>query len=227
MKRVLMVDDDEALRKLVRIRLADTYDVVDTGDPEQALALALEYKPDAILLDLMMPQFNGFELCQSFQSFSYTSLIPIFVVSGGGEARTRYEAHCEQLGAKAYFDKPINFAQLRSKLAAEFEQSRPNRRRELRLPMRVPLKLKGQTKEGIPFEELTVTQDVSTGGFLCSCTMGLVKGAVLEVFVAKGAEVYAGRARVVRKEPGSISGQCYGFHFQEKTSEWVVNDNQS
>ena len=226
MKRVLMVDDDDALRKLVRIRLSDTYEVVDTGDPEQALALALEYEPDAILLDLMMPQFNGFELCQSFQSLSYTSLIPIFVISGGGEARTRYEAHCEQLGAKAYLEKPIDFAQLKSKLAAELAQDRPKRRRGIRLRMRVPLKLKGQTADGRVFEELTTTDDVSAEGFFCSCTIPLMKDDMLDVFVMHGSAVYAGRASVVRKETGSTAGQRYGFQFKEKTSEWVINENK-
>jgi DNA-binding response OmpR family regulator len=54
--------------------LSEGYEVIDTVDPEQALGLALEHKPDAILLDLMMPKFSGFELCQSFCSLSYTRL---------------------------------------------------------------------------------------------------------------------------------------------------------
>src|SRR5579862_4348048 len=64
--KLLVVDDDESIRGLLRTRLSDSYQIVETGDPEQALALALEHKPDAILLDLMMPGFSGFELCQSF-----------------------------------------------------------------------------------------------------------------------------------------------------------------
>jgi DNA-binding response OmpR family regulator len=227
MKKVLMVDDDDSLRKLVRIRLADTYDLVDTGDPEQALALALEYKPDAILLDLMMPQFNGFELCQSFKSLSYTSSIPIFVISGGGEARTRYEEQCEQLGAKAYLDKPIDFAKLRQKLAAELGESRVERRRGVRLRMRLPMKLKGNTADGRPFEESTTTEDVSAEGFLCSCTMPLLKGALLDVFLVRGIARPVGKARVIRKETGSTTGQRYGFKFEGKTTDWIVQENNS
>jgi hypothetical protein len=62
MAKVLIVDDDDALRNLMRVRLAGTYEVIDTGNPVQALGLALEHKPDAILLDLMMPNTSGFEL---------------------------------------------------------------------------------------------------------------------------------------------------------------------
>jgi CheY-like chemotaxis protein len=68
--KILVVDDDDAIRALLKLRLADTYRVIETGDPEQALALALEHKPEAILLDLMMPGFSGFELCQSFHTLS-------------------------------------------------------------------------------------------------------------------------------------------------------------
>ena len=67
MPKILIVDDDDALRALMKMRLSDTYEVIDTGNPVQALGLALEHKPDAVLLDLMMPDTSGFELCQSLQ----------------------------------------------------------------------------------------------------------------------------------------------------------------
>jgi hypothetical protein len=174
----------------------------------------------------MMPAFNGFELCQSFQSLSYTSQIPVFVISGGGAARTRYEAHCEQLGAKAYIDKPIDFKQLKAKLAAELEQQQPKTRRGIRLRMRVPLMLRGQTAEGRVFEELATTENVSAEGFFCSCPVALVKGDLVDVYLMRGSTVYAGRASVVRKETGSTAGQCYGFRFKEKAAEWVMNENK-
>src|SRR6202041_3483024 len=63
--RILIIDDDETMRGLLRDRLEDAYQIFDTGDPEQAIALALEHKPDGVLLDLMMPNFSGFEVCQT------------------------------------------------------------------------------------------------------------------------------------------------------------------
>ena len=68
MNRLLVVDDDDAIRRLIRLNLADHYEVLDTAEPEQALALALENKPDAILLDLRMPEV--------FQDFSYARPSP-------------------------------------------------------------------------------------------------------------------------------------------------------
>jgi DNA-binding response OmpR family regulator len=65
MAKILIVDGDQSMRQLLRLRLADTYEIIDTGEPEQALSLALEHRPEAIFLDLMMPKHSGFQLCQS------------------------------------------------------------------------------------------------------------------------------------------------------------------
>ena len=97
------------MRNLTRMRLEDSYEIIDTGDPKQAFAMALEEKPDAILLDLMMPEFSGFELCQTLSSLSFTRNIPIFIVSG--EDATKYKSLCRSLGAFGYFQKPVDKAQ--------------------------------------------------------------------------------------------------------------------
>jgi len=72
MSKILIVDDDEAIRGFLRQQLEDAYEVADTGNPEDALAMALNLKPDCILLDLMMPMLSGLELCQTLTSLSFT-----------------------------------------------------------------------------------------------------------------------------------------------------------
>lgn len=220
MPKLLVVDDEPGMRNLMRKRLADSYEVIETGDPEQALGLALEHKPDAILLDLMMPKFSGFELCQSLHSLSYTGLIPIFVITG--ESAAKYKEHCHNLGAAAYFEKPVNFAELKRVLAEHMQNKRVERRPCVRVRMRVALKLKGVDANGKPFEELTTTENVSAEGFLCNCTQTLVKDAEVEVFLTGASERYVGRARAVRKEAPGAPWQRYGFHFKEKNEEWVL-----
>lgn len=221
MPKILLVDDDDSMRGLMKKRLSDTYEVIDTGDPEQALGLALEHKPDAILLDLMMPKFSGFELCQSFHTLSYTSLTPLFVISG--ESAAKYKEHCENLGATAYFEKPVNFSDLKRRLSEELQTRRSERRSEVRVRMRVVLKLKGTDASGKQFEESVATENVSASGFLCNCNQAITKDAVVEVYLAGSNERFVGKARVVRKEAPGAPWQRYGFQFTEKTQEWVLH----
>lgn len=218
--KILIVDDDESMRGMLRMRLMDAFEIIETGNPEQALGLALEHKPGAILLDLMMPRFSGFELCQSLRALSYTSQIPVFVISG--EAGAKYREHCENLGARGYFQKPVDFAALRDRLTAEIGGKQADRRAHVRVRMRVILKLRGKDPNGGSFEIGTATENVSAGGFLCACSASLTKGTVVDVFLAGDPDRFAGRARVVRQEAPGAPWQRYGFEFTERATEWVL-----
>jgi DNA-binding response OmpR family regulator len=179
MPKILIVDDDESMRMLVKLRLSDGFQVIDTGSPEQAIGLALEHKPDAILLDLMMPNCSGFELCQSLHALSYTSRTPIFVVSG--ESAAKYRDYVNGLGASGFFEKPIDFNALKKRLGEELQAKRPERRAHVRVGMKLVLKLKGVDEHGRSFEQLTTTENVSAGGFLCNFPIEFALGGVVEV----------------------------------------------
>src|SRR3977135_1307609 len=135
MGKLLIVDDDEALRRIMHLELSGTYEVIDTGEPEQGLALALEHRPDAILLDLRMPKYSGYELCQTFASFSRTQTIPVIIVSG--EAGGQTKEYCKQLGAAGYFEKPIDFEALRTFLGTVIKSRRCIPRTEVRVRLHV------------------------------------------------------------------------------------------
>ncbi|MGB7437245.1 MAG: response regulator [Candidatus Acidiferrum sp.] len=220
MGKLLLVDDDEALRRMVRLSLGDVYEIVDTGVPEEALALALEHKPDAILLDLRMPKYSGFELCRTFTSFSSTQLIPVIVVSGEAGARTK--ELCRDLGAVGYFEKPVDFDALNIFIAKTLENRRVERRSEVRVCLRVPLRLRGSDNRGKPFEVLTTTENVSKSGFLCACNLALDRDTVVAVFLAGPNEACVGKARVVRSEGSETQYPRYGFRFIEQNSGWVL-----
>lgn len=223
MEKILLVDDDDAMRGMMKMRLSDTYETIDTGDPVQALELALQHKPRAILLDLMMPDCSGFELCQSFHNLSYTARIPIFVVTG--QSAAKYREYMGGLGATGYFEKPIDFGKLKSRLAIEL-QSRPQERRaHTRVKMNLIVKLKGADARQRSFEQLATTENVSAGGFLCPLPVEIAQSSILQVFLTgAGHDQYVGSVRVVRREAGGTPWQRYAFHFIDRTAEWILQD---
>lgn len=220
MPRLLIVDDDDAVRKVLRFRLKNSYEIIDTGSPEEALALALQQKPDAILLDLMMPKYSGFEVCQALSSMSFTQMIPIFIVSG--ESAQQYRDFCKNLGAKGYFQKPVDFEDLEGRLASVIGTKRPDRRSEARVKLRVILKLRGADAKGKPINLLTSTENVSAHGFLCGCDVALKKGAVVEVFLMSAGQRVVGKARMIHSEWPETPGQTCGFQFDGDPVDWVL-----
>jgi DNA-binding response OmpR family regulator len=220
MRKLLVIDDDPRIRNLIRMRMQSDYQVFDTDDPQAALAHALGDKPDAILLDLMMPEFSGFELCQSLHSLSYTSHIPIFVVTG--ESGIKFREHCSQLGARGYFEKPIDFSKLKQTLEDTLRNKTAESKGSLRIKIQVPLRLTGKAANGVAFEESTTTEGVSVDGFLCLCKSSLAKDAEVGVYIVGPEEHFVGRARVARMESSSAPWQKYDFQFLEKSIEWVL-----
>lgn len=221
MHRVLVVDDDESMRRLVRLNLEDYCDVLDTGAPEDALAMALQHKPDAILLDLRMPRYSGFELCQTLTSFSSTQMIPVIVVSGEAGARTKQI--CRELGAVAYFEKPVDFETLRTELNHLLQTQRKERRREPRVKLRVPLRIEGKDNAGDIVNALTTTENVGRTSFLSSCDAALEDGTLLDVFLARAKNEHVGTAKVIRSEWNETLYPRYAFRFTEPTEHWVFS----
>jgi DNA-binding response OmpR family regulator len=220
MDKLLIVDDEEAIRRLLRINLADRYEIVDTGNPELALAIAMQDKPNAILLDLRMPKYSGFELCRTLNSLTSTQLIPIIIVSGESGSTTK--TFCKELGATAYFEKPIDFEALRASLAKVLQAVRPERRSELRVRLRVTLKLRGIDVDEKPFEEVSVAENVSRNGLLCGCTAKLKIGSTIEVHLVSGGAKFVGEARVIRSEGCDTPYPRYAFRFVHKEGDWIL-----
>ncbi len=220
MQKLLVIEDEEAMRRLLRLNLSDSYEIIDTGDPEQGLALAMQNKPSAILLDLRMPKFSGFELCRTFTALTSTQLTPVFIVSG--EAGSTTKSLCKELGATAYFEKPIDFDALRTRLAEVLSVKPLERRSEVRVHLRAALKLSGTDSSGKPFEEKTHTENVSLNSFLCGCTIAPKLGFMVKVFLLSGGEQLVGSARVARSETTETPYPRYAFRFTEKTGQWVL-----
>lgn len=103
-KRILFVEDDDALAGVYIIRLqAEGFDVKRVADGEQALAAATAYKPDLILLDIMMPKISGFEVLDILRNTPETANVKVVVLTALSQASDREKA--EKLGADDYIVK--------------------------------------------------------------------------------------------------------------------------
>ena len=104
---VLIVDDDERLREYVRVNLeAEGYEVREAGSAEEGLEALGERSPDLILLDVMMPQVDGWETLRRIQEHTGVGAIPVIMFSGKVDERSAAEA--EQRGVQSFIGKPFD-----------------------------------------------------------------------------------------------------------------------
>jgi excisionase family DNA binding protein len=104
---VLVVDDDERLREYVRANLeVEGYEVREAGSADEALAALGEQSPDLILLDVMMPQVDGWETLRRIQEHTGVGAIPVIMFSGKVDEESAAEA--ESRGAQAFIGKPFD-----------------------------------------------------------------------------------------------------------------------
>jgi len=104
---VLIVDDDERLREYVRVNLeAEGYEVREAGSAEEALGALGERSPDLILLDVMMPQVDGWETLRRIQEHAGVGAIPVIMFSGKVDERSAAEA--ESRGVQGFIGKPFD-----------------------------------------------------------------------------------------------------------------------
>lgn len=112
--KVLIVDDDRFAQKLIVRALMAQYDLKTAYDGEQAVGMALDWMPDAILLDVEMPVKNGYQVCDELKSNPLTSAIPIIFLSGNGSLREKLLGF--ELGAEDYLVKPFDADLLNAKV---------------------------------------------------------------------------------------------------------------
>jgi excisionase family DNA binding protein len=110
-RRLLIVDDDDRLREFVRVNLEmEGYSVREAADAEQGLAALEEEPPDLILLDVMMPKVDGWEMLRRVQERHGVGSIPVIMFSGKVDEEAMRDAASR--GAQGFIGKPFNPQQL-------------------------------------------------------------------------------------------------------------------
>mgnify|MGYP000813820552 FL=1 len=113
-KKVLVVDDEKLIVKGIRFSLEqDGMEVTCAYDGEEALRLAQENKFDMILLDIMLPKMDGFEVCQAIREFSN---MPIVMLTAKGDDMDKILGL--EYGADDYITKPFNILEVKARIKA-------------------------------------------------------------------------------------------------------------
>lgn len=113
-KRVLIADDDIQVRQLLSSILEKDYTVFTARDGKEAIDLAYNEKPDLILMDILMPNMDGYTACSVIKSDPETRSIPLIMITGIGHELNK--SFSEKIGADGYITKPFDCQALKDKI---------------------------------------------------------------------------------------------------------------
>lgn len=120
-QRVLIVDDDENIAELISLYLMkECYEAMIVNDGEEALKVFPEFKPSIVLLDLMLPGIDGYQVCREIRTGSQT---PIIMLSAKGEIFDKVLGL--ELGADDYMIKPFDSKELVARVKAVLRRYQP------------------------------------------------------------------------------------------------------
>jgi two-component system alkaline phosphatase synthesis response regulator PhoP len=116
-KTILVVDDERDLLDLIEYNLKkEGYDVLKAEDGLEGIRMAKKYKPDLVMLDIMMPKMNGLEACEQIRDDDEIKHTPIIFLTAKNDEKT--EVKGLNLGADDFLTKPISTAKLVSRITA-------------------------------------------------------------------------------------------------------------
>jgi len=122
---VLIAEDEGALITLLRYNLErEGYRVIEALNGEEALLVADEHQPDLVLLDWMLPQLSGIEVCRRLRTRQETRNVPIVMLTARGEETDRIRGL--DTGADDYITKPFSMTELLARLRAVMRRIRPS-----------------------------------------------------------------------------------------------------
>jgi PleD family two-component response regulator len=114
-KKILLVDDSMTALMMNRMLLSKTScDIVTARDGREAIEKALSERPDLVVMDIVMPQMNGFEACKRLRALDATRSTPILLVTTRGEAESIATGFAS--GCTDYITKPVNSVELLAKI---------------------------------------------------------------------------------------------------------------
>jgi len=124
-KKILIIEDERDIRDLVAHYLVkDGYKVEAASDGAKGLSLAKSLKPDLIILDLMLPEMDGLEVCKKLRADPKTAAVPIIMLTAKGEETDKIVGL--ELGADDYLTKPFSPKELTARVKALLRRAAPS-----------------------------------------------------------------------------------------------------
>jgi two-component system alkaline phosphatase synthesis response regulator PhoP len=229
--KVLVVEDEADVAEMIRYNLGkEGYDVRLSGNGTDALRQAKEARPDVILLDIMVPQLNGWEICRRLKQDRDTQAIPVIMVTGRVEEGDKVLGF--EMGADDYVTKPFSPRELVARVRAVSRRGRPGddaagqpvRAGDLEIDrQRFEVKMKGRLVELTRKEFDLLSALVRSPGRVFGREElldlvwgqdGFVEPRTVDVHVARlRAKFIAARA----PEPGIETVRGVGYRFRERS----------
>lgn len=119
--KILLVDDEPDTLASLKRGLEKQYAVIEAVNGKEALEKAGEEQPDLIILDIMLPVMNGYEVCRRLKTGEKTSHIPIIMLSAKGEVIDRVAGL--DTGADDYISKPFHLSEMKARIRAMLRRS--------------------------------------------------------------------------------------------------------
>jgi two-component system alkaline phosphatase synthesis response regulator PhoP len=109
--KILVVDDEQHIRRLVNLILGKEYQILEASDGEEAIDIARREAPVLILMDIMMPNLDGIGACHILKSDDRTKEIPVVMLTAIGDKLD--QDYARRMGADGYVTKPFGAQELR------------------------------------------------------------------------------------------------------------------
>lgn len=122
--KVLIVEDEEALSRLLEYNLSrEGFDVHVVADGDDALIAVSDEDPDLVLLDWMLPNVSGIEICRRLRARTETATTPVIMLTARGEEEDKVRGL--DIGADDYLTKPFSMSELTARMRAVLRRTRP------------------------------------------------------------------------------------------------------
>jgi len=118
-KSILVIEDSDVMREMLRTTLSDLADIITAEDGRRGLELALEHTPALILLDIVLPDIDGFTVCEGLKKDERTKHIPVIVMTGLDSVKAELKGLA--LGAADFVRKPFVPEVVRARVATQLE----------------------------------------------------------------------------------------------------------